>query len=930
MTRPAPAESPNAAAQGSSADPLNIGIVVPSPSGDPSPSLGNPRAVWSYLADTLCSRGHRVEIVEVPIELGTVEVSPVDLASFDVVVSGRSLAGIIEHPCHVLYLFEPPPDRRKEPVSPEEPVSPKEPVNPEEMALSPRVRRVAASSARLAESSGVPADAPLIIARPCTEQIAGLIDAPPQPVPSPPRFVTVADAPRRDEHAGPTGFDLVVEAFGQLDAADATLTVIAPPSGAISAARAADHDQRIEVIAEAGAGQSVADLADRLGGASAAIVANDDSGLFAQAVMAAATPVIATTDATGTAETIEHDQNGWIVDADADALVAAMQHVLADPRRLWLASIDARRSVSMAGLQTLAGEIERLGSKPRPRVLTLSTFSTEPVINGGQRRVRFLQRHLAEHVDLTILVLSAPRGPERAITRRIVETGVTEVLVPRSKTHVETEGHLGRLVANHVDDLVAGTRAVASPDFVAELRHQLDQSDAVILSHPFLATALPDDLAIPVVYDSHNFETGFKQSMLPDSPAAAWLVDQVRQAETQAVARAALVSACTADDLDQLSELAPDAAPESIVIPNGVDGIHLGLRSAQGARRARAELLSRINLPGDDSRPVAVFVASWHPPNLDAADLIIATALRRPDWIFVLAGSHTDGVLRRGVSTAGGYVPANVHLLATFPESWLWVLIAGATVALNPMLWGGGSNLKLFDYLAVGTPIMTTRTGSRGLIGADDVTWQVEATPAHLADTLDRIRQEAWTPDLDLDAPDEPPAGRQRRGRALVDGNADVPGYRWDLLGQRWARAVLSITNQTVPTAADATPTPSDPYLSPSPPPGGATAIDRVDALSQWILSHPQLPKEFPMDPTLRHQIDEAERYRHLNIPTDDQSRLKGAKHLIGRLGIIMLGEQRRYNKAMLDAVRQLTANVEELNASVKELRAQQDEESAG
>ena len=35
--------------------------------------------------------------------------------------------------------------------------------------------------------------------------------------------------------------------------------------------------------------------------------------------------------------------------------------------------------------------------------------------------------------------------------------------------------------------------------------------------------------------------------------------------------------------------------------------------------------------------------------------------------------------------------------------------------ALNPMLSGSGTNLKMFDYMAAGIPVFSTRFGTRGI-----------------------------------------------------------------------------------------------------------------------------------------------------------------------------------------------------------------------
>jgi hypothetical protein len=43
------------------------------------------------------------------------------------------------------------------------------------------------------------------------------------------------------------------------------------------------------------------------------------------------------------------------------------------------------------------------------------------------------------------------------------------------------------------------------------------------------------------------------------------------------------------------------------------------------------------------------------------------------------------------------------------------VVLATASLALNPMISGSGSNLKMMEYAAAGVPIMSTPFGNRGL-----------------------------------------------------------------------------------------------------------------------------------------------------------------------------------------------------------------------
>ena len=44
-----------------------------------------------------------------------------------------------------------------------------------------------------------------------------------------------------------------------------------------------------------------------------------------------------------------------------------------------------------------------------------------------------------------------------------------------------------------------------------------------------------------------------------------------------------------------------------------------------------------------------------------------------------------------------------------------------ADVAVNPMLSGSGTNLKMFDYMASGIPVVSTKVGARGIDKQDEL-----------------------------------------------------------------------------------------------------------------------------------------------------------------------------------------------------------------
>lgn len=104
----------------------------------------------------------------------------------------------------------------------------------------------------------------------------------------------------------------------------------------------------------------------------------------------------------------------------------------------------------------------------------------------------------------------------------------------------------------------------------------------------------------------------------------------------------------------------------------------------------------------------AVFVGSSNAINVEGVrhfvDRILPIVRRtKPDFELLLAGAVCDKVEP---------VPGVIKL--GFVES-LSVAYARAILAVNPVQLGSGINIKLLDAMAAGMPVVTTRSGARGL-----------------------------------------------------------------------------------------------------------------------------------------------------------------------------------------------------------------------
>jgi glycosyltransferase involved in cell wall biosynthesis len=164
-----------------------------------------------------------------------------------------------------------------------------------------------------------------------------------------------------------------------------------------------------------------------------------------------------------------------------------------------------------------------------------------------------------------------------------------------------------------------------------------------------------------------------------------------------------------------------------------------------------------------------VFFGSWHPPNLDAARLIMEVAAERPEVLFLSCGSH-------GQAFEDLITPANVVFTGNVTERTKAKLLDTADVALNPMRTGSGTNLKLIEYLTAAIPVLSTPFGARGTEVVDGEHLLL-ASPERLASGLD-----------DILADPEASARRALAGRALVQHR-----YDWTRLGQTLSQLVADL-----------------------------------------------------------------------------------------------------------------------------------------
>ena len=509
---------------------------------------------------------------------------------------------------------------------------------------------------------------------------------------------------------------------------------------------------------------------------------DEDYGLITVEAMAAGAPVVTVADSGGPTELIRHGVDGLVADPTPEALGAALSSLVADPARAAAIGEAGRRRAARitwpAAVRTIVGPTaapppSELGGnrgtharrnppssqRARPKVVALTTFRVADRGHGGQLRSFHLYGALARHADVEIVSLTD--GGEAGSTE--LAPGLVETAVPVSDAQRQAAEAMSLAVGLPVSDLAAGSEIELTPAYLRRLRAATRHADVVILAEPYLHPALAAaEVDLPFVYDAFNVEADLKGDILPTTRAGRTVHEQVVALEARVSAEAAAITACSAIDARALAAAGHRPTTDVTVVPNGTDTrAHAGPDPERRRRRGEAWLARyrSIDPRARDLEAIAVFVGSWHPPNLDAAEQVIRAAPYAPEVLFVLGGRHGDAF-------AGRRLPPNVVFTGVIPTSAKDTLLDAAHVAINPVRLGSGTNLKIIEYLAAGIPVASTAFGVRGL----DIANGVHAVIGD--DIPTTVRAVLADPDA--------AAARAVTGRALVEER-----YDWRGLGER-------------------------------------------------------------------------------------------------------------------------------------------------
>lgn len=561
----------------------------------------------------------------------------------------------------------------------------------------------------------------------------------------PPTTVTGFKSPRRGQYFFMPGrlhrwkrTDLVIRAMQRLDC-DIPLKIAGIGEDELELRRLAAGDPRIEFLGRVSDEQLVELFAGAL--AVPFVPVQEDYGLVMVEAFNSRKPVVTCLDSGEPLHFVKHGVNGLVVEPTADALADALQFLIDRPERAAEMGDNGFQSVAHIRWESIASRlVQSIDGAPRPaskakaeprqplKVLVLDMQPIEPACGGG--RLRLLGLYHALGADLPTTYVGTYDWPGPGYRDHQLTPTLREIDVPLSEQHFAASDAWRQQAGDKtVIDASFPMLAHLSPDYVQAVRTAARDANVVICSHPWVYPLVFDLLDRPgqlLVYDAHNVESVLRYRLLADSEIGQRIVRQATAVEYELCRRADLVLACSREDRELFHGLYGTPFGKCLVMPNGT---FVGDVPSDSARRQAKRTL------GLDSQPLAVFIGSLYPPNEEAAAFICAElAPALPGVTFAICGGvgsaiDRDALARRGIG--------NVCVTGVLDDAGRRAYLAAADVAVNPMFSGSGTNIKMFDFMAAGLPVVSTPTGARGIAQCESALHICAA--AEFASALERI-----------------------------------------------------------------------------------------------------------------------------------------------------------------------------------------------
>jgi glycosyltransferase involved in cell wall biosynthesis len=356
------------------------------------------------------------------------------------------------------------------------------------------------------------------------------------------------------------------------------------------------------------------------------------------------------------------------------------------------------------------------------KILVVNDFPIFPIVHGGKVRIFNVYKNISSRFSVTYVCL----GDTQNIVVNKISENFQEISVPKTFFYKRIVQVARKLTGCSVDDFVALFLGPYNIQLKKLIERQIQESDIVILCHPYMYPSVKSYLQKQIViYEALNVEYRLKGTILPDTLLKRIMLQKLKKTGLNLLQRCDLCFAISEEDKLIFTQIYGVDPSKICIAPNGVDE-NFYADCYRG--RSKKERIIPV--------PLIIFMGSGHPPNVEAARQIIQNiAPKLLNAYFLIAGSVCWEIEHE-------HRGKNVGLAYFITDEDKKELFRVADIAINPMISGSGSNLKMLDYMAAGLPVVSTVVGARGLSLENychAIVCNIDAFPAEISHIIDKI-----------------------------------------------------------------------------------------------------------------------------------------------------------------------------------------------
>jgi len=684
---------------------IKVAVIIPNMA---SGELGGAERFYTGLLNGLNNIGCKAELVSIPADESTFEkiidaykyCSELDLSGYDIVISTKTPTYAINHPCHVMYLvhtvrvFD---DMFNDVFS--TPSS-------DHLIQRAKLHKIdfdAISKIKARFSIGYEVSNRLFRWRGIQSDVL-----------HPPLCVDGFECANVGDYFFLPGrlhpwkrVDLVIEAVKK-SKLPIKLKISGTGEAQADLKKLADGDPRIEFLGRVDDKMLIELYANAL--AVIFVPLREDYGYVTLEAFASEKAVVTCVDSGEPTHFVKNRETGIVCQPNPDNLCNELEWLFNNPLEAQKMGRNGHALAVTMSWDAVATELVEAGIKESDeshtlplKVTVLDMQPIMPAVGGGRQRLLGLYHNLGDDIDCQYI--GSYDWPGEKLRRQQLSKCLEEIIVPLSAEHHEV-AEQEKLQADGVTTIDIGFSQLGdlSPEYMEQAKEAIVKAEVVIFSHPWiypLVTHLLNQNQL-VVYDSQNVEGYLRAQLLDETnDKQKKLLRQVVEDEFELGKRADLILACSREDVDRFNRIYEFSYEKMRIAPNGVMAFCNELPTEQ------SKLAAKKMFHIDKDKLVAIFIGSPYGPNVEGAKFIVellAPAL--PEVVFIIAGGVGEGIkVKRD----------NLIITGNIDEQEKYHYFSAADIALNPMFSGSGTNIKMFDFMAMKLPTVSTLTGARGI-----------------------------------------------------------------------------------------------------------------------------------------------------------------------------------------------------------------------